>query len=147
MIKYSLIIKKLPKFDIRVPEWVMDSLKDAIELYARGFCLASISICDVISEFITLFLLQTCIQPREVGEALSRRLRHFERLQLLKDLKIITMKDYECLGFIRKRRNKYIHLDKIDLSGEDIKKDCLDVLRKLIEFLNRRPLIVLGSPT
>jgi len=71
----------------------------------------------------------------------NKKLRdQYNRLQLLKELSIFSENDWELLDKIRDIRNKYIHLNKIDFAGNEIKEDSLISIKNLIEFLNQRAL-------
>jgi hypothetical protein len=135
-------IKELPAIDIKkVEEWVMDRLKEAADHYVNGFWLSCISLCESICEFISYFFLERYICSEGIDKIIEHNKKlqdQGRRLQLLKELSVISDKEWELLDKVRDIRNKYIHLNKIDFEGHEIKDNSLIVIKNLIQFLNQR---------
>lgn len=136
-------IKDIKNIKITVPEWVMDRLKEAADHYVNGFWLSTITVCGIISEFMSYYFLERYIKDRGIDNIIehSKRLSDQNgRLLLLKSLKVIKEKSWKDLDTIRRTRNKYIHLNIID-NADSAKKDALVVLNNLITVLNsERPM-------
>jgi len=137
-------IRDLPALRIIVEEWVMDRLKEAADHYVNGLWLSSIALCESTCEFLSIYLLEKYISSKGIDKVIENALvsqnQYTTRLGLLRDLSIISEKERKLLDEIRKIRNKYIHLNKIDFIGGEIKKDSLISIKNLIEFLNHRTL-------
>lgn len=132
-------IKDIPAIKIIVPEWVMDRLKEASNNYVNGEWLSTIAISATISEFLTYYLLERYISENGIDEIIKHNKKlgsQDSRLKLLKDLKVLSEPNWKLLDEIRYIRNKYLHLNKIDFAGSEIKNDCLKSIKNLIEFLN-----------
>lgn len=136
-------IRDLPAINIIVKEWVMDRLKEAADHYVNGLWLSSIALCETICEFLTYYFLEEYICSKGIDKIIeyNKKLRdQYNRLQLLKELSIFSENDWKLLDKIRDLRNKYIHLNKIDFTGNEIKEDSLISIKNLIKFLNFRAL-------
>lgn len=136
-------IRDLPAIKIIVKEWVMDRLKDAADHYVNGFWLSSIALCESICEFLSYYFLEEYFCSKGIDKIIehNKKLRdQYNRLQLLKELSIFSGNDWKLLDEVRDIRNKYIHLNKIDFTGNEIKGDSLISIKNLIEFLNHRAL-------
>lgn len=136
-------IRDLPTIRITEKEWVMDRLKEAADHYVNGFWLSSIALCESTCEFLSYYFLEEYICSKGIDKIIeyNKKLRdQYNRLQLLKELLILQENDRELLDEVRKIRNKYIHLNKIDFTGNEIKEDSLISIKNLIEFLNHRTL-------
>lgn len=134
-------IKLLPPIKIGVKEWLMDRLKESADHFVNGQWLSSIALSGTTCEFLTYYFIEEHITKEGVDKIIeyNRNIGSQDgRLQLLKKLGILYDEEYEKLDQIRKIRNKYIHLNKIDFNGTEAKEDSLSVLKNLIEFLNRR---------
>lgn len=117
----------------------MDRLKESADHFVKGQWLSTISLSGVICEFLTYHFLEKHIKDKGIDKVIehSRKLsRQKGRLHLLKSLKLIKESNWKKLDEIREIRNKYIHLNKIDLNEESAKEASLTVLKNLIEFLN-----------
>jgi hypothetical protein len=82
-------------------------------------------------------MLENHVQKKGITELIkfSKKLGNQEgRLKTLKELGILTENEYEQLDRIRWIRNQYVHLN---LRSAEIKDDCLDGVRNLINFLNK----------
>jgi len=120
-----------------VPPWVMDRVKETVDHYVCGQWLSSISVSGTIAEFLTFNMLENHVRNKGIAEVIkfSKKLGNQEgRLKTLKELAIVTEKEYEQLDRIRWIRNQYVHLN---VSSAKIKDDCLDGVRNLIDFLNK----------
>lgn len=121
-----------------VPKWLMDRLKETIDHYVRGQWLSSISVAGVIAEFLTFHMLEKHVREKGITDLIkfSKKLGSQEgRLKALKELGILTEEEHRQLNRIRDIRNQYVHLD---VAGDRIKDDCLDALKDLVNFLNKR---------
>ena len=120
------------------PKWLMDRLKETIDHYVRGQWLSSISVAGVIAEFLTFHMLEKHVREKGITDLIkfSKKLGSQEgRLKALKELGILTEEEHRQLNRIRDIRNQYVHLD---VAGDRIKDDCLDALKDLVNFLNKR---------
>jgi hypothetical protein len=132
-------IKDIPAIFLQnVPPWIMDRLKEAADQYMHGQWTSCISLCGTITEFVSIRLLASHFRSKGIAELSDfiRRLGLYDRLQALKDMEILSDEEWNRLDTVRKVRNDYIHLDKADEPGSNIKADCLSALKNLIEFLN-----------
>lgn len=134
-------IKNLVAIKVAVPEWVMDRLKESAEHYVNGAWLSSIALSESICEFLTYYFLEEYVVKNGIDDIIehNKKLKdQYQRLQLVKKLSIISEQEWKLLDEIRDIRNKYIHLNKIDFNGNEIKENCLKSLKNLITFLNNR---------
>lgn len=131
-------IKDMPAIFLQnVPPWIMDRVKEAADQYVNGQWTSCISLCGTITEYLSIRLLQSHFRSKGVElSGFIRRLGLYDRLQALRDMGILSDEEWKKLDPVRKVRNDYVHLDKADEPGTNIKADCLTALRDLIEFLN-----------
>lgn len=133
-------IKDIPPIHkISIDRWVMDRLKEACDLYTRGFFIASISLCGILSEFIIFKMIEEWIKENGIEDIIgwSGLLKdHRGRIKILKNLDKISQDDSDLLNKIRKIRNDYIHSNIIERRGNRTKEDNKIVIKDLIEFLN-----------
>jgi len=132
-------IKNMPAISLQnVPPWIMDRLKEAADHYVNGQWTSCISLCGTITEYVSIHLLEKHFQSKGVDElsGFIKRLGLYDRLEALRDIGILNDEEWKKLDTIRRIRNDYIHLDKVDEPGMNIKGDCLKALTNLIEFLN-----------
>jgi hypothetical protein len=135
-------IKEMPAISLQsVPPWIMDRLKETADQYVNGQWTSCISLCGTITEFVSIRLLEKHFHLKGVDElsGFIKRLRLYDRLDALRDLGILGDRERKKLDIVRRARNDYMHLDKADEPGTNIKADCLTALRNLIEFLNEHP--------
>jgi hypothetical protein len=132
-------IKDMPAISLRnVPPWIMDRLKEAADQYVHGRWTSCISLCGTITEFVSIRMLQKHFHSKGADDlsGFIRKLRLYDRLEALKDSGILKVEEWKRLDTVRKVRNDYMHIDKADEPGTNIKADCLATLKSLIEFLN-----------
>lgn len=132
-------IKNLVAIKIAVPEWVMDRLKEAADHYVNGFWLSAIALTESICEFLTYYFLEEYVIKNGIDNLIEHNKKlqsQYQRLRLLKKLTVLSEQEWKLLDEIRDIRNKYIHLNKIDFNGNQIKEDSLKSLKNLITFLN-----------
>lgn len=132
-------IRNLVAIKVAVPEWVMDRLKESADHYVNGVWLSAIALSESVCEFLTYYILERYVIDNGIDNIIehSKKLKdQYQRLQLLKKLSIISESEWKLLDEIRDIRNKYIHLNKIDFTGNQIKEDSLKTLKNLITFLN-----------
>src|SRR3989344_226797 len=130
-------IKNLVGIKVAVPEWVMDRLKESANHYVNGSWLSAIALSESICEFLTYYFLEDYVIKNGIDNIIehSKKLKEqYQRLQLLKKLEVISEPEWKLLDEIRDTRNKYIHLNKIDFTGNEIKEDSLKSLKNLITF-------------
>lgn len=61
-------------------------------------------------------------------------------LKALRELGVLTAEELEELDLVRKKRNEYMHLDKIATGGRRLKVDSLVVVSNLTNFLKKHRL-------
>ena len=139
-------IHALPdKKELLLPHWIMDRLKEAMDQYAKGQWLSSITLCGAIVEFLARSI------PEAYEDKINKKLPKnlFVRLQLLKCYGILDEKDYKRLDEVRKSRNKIIHpelkkISKVSRGPELIKyqellkSKNLKVLENLLDFFDKK---------
>jgi hypothetical protein len=139
-------IRDLPPIGLQsVPEWVMDRVKEVADDYVRGRWLSSIALCGVIAEFLTFELLENYVRERAIDGLIkhSRKLgSQTGRLNTLRELHVIE-EERSALDSVREIRNKHVHLNRIESSGDKIKQDSLKSVKNLVEFLNTHKLFQL----
>lgn len=142
-------IHALPdKKELLFPHWIMDRLKEAMDQYAKGQWLSSITLCGAIVEFLA----------RSIPEAYEDKInkKHpknlFARLQRLKRYGILDEKDYKRLDEVRIIRNDVIHpelkkISKVSRGPELIKyqellkSKNLKVLENLLDFFDKKNIL------
>jgi hypothetical protein len=131
-------IKDVPLIILQaVPKWIMDRAKEAADDYVKGRWLSSIFLCGVIAEYLSFYLLENYVRETGIQRLIthSRRLGNQSgRLRCLKDIHVLDENQWDRLESIRRTRNDYAHLDKIETNK--IKPDALRSVQNLINFLN-----------
>jgi len=122
------------------PQWIMDRFKEALDQYARGQWLSSISLCGDIVEFIV----------NDFWKAYSNQIPSNERknaskgvkpnLLRLQELEIVDDEDYRRLFCVRDTRDRHVHnYLKLMFQGNyetTLRSDDVEVLKKLSEFFS-----------
>jgi hypothetical protein len=133
-----------PRFT-RTTKWMMDRVKDAVDSYVCGRWLASISLCGTIAEIVSIHLLESHFRARGIEEArgidllttMIKSLNQLARLNMLKKVGVLTKDERKKLDSIRTIRNNHMHQLT---NAPEIKSDCHQALKDLVEFLNNHPI-------
>jgi hypothetical protein len=131
-------IKPLPNVSMEVPKWLMDRTKEAAALYVNGYWLASIALCGSIGEYVTWHTLQDAIREKGISILVEFRRSlqwQFNRIKLLRKTSLISCEQAKRLLIISQKRNTFLHLGQTEPQDE-VKKNALEVLTKVIEVLN-----------
>jgi len=134
-------IKSLPEIDVKVTKWVMDRLKECIDDFVKQKYLSSIALAGAISEYHTFNLIEQYIKSNGIYPIIKESgllKQQHDRIALLRRLDIITETERKSLENVNFLRNKYLHIHTINYSN--LKQDCLNVMKRIIEFLVAHPI-------
>ena len=134
-------IKSLPEIDVKVTKWVMDRLKECIDDFVKQKYLSSIALAGAISEYHTFNLIEQHIKSNGIYPIIKEShllKQQSKRIVLLKKLGRITETEQKSLENVNDLRNKCLHIHTIDYTN--LKQDCLNVIKRIIEFLVVHPI-------
>jgi hypothetical protein len=116
------------------PKWIMDRFKEAMDQYARGEWVSSIALCGAIVEFIVGDFFEVDEYKQGISVRDQNRSNNLKaNLLVLKAYNILRDEDYQRLDDVRKKRNSYIHPQKVR-DAKSQRGDNLFVLSRLCEF-------------
>jgi len=125
------------KMDLLVPHWVMDRLKESMQLYVEGMYFAVIMLCGSIVEFIEDGLFVTYKDKLQSGEREpSKSVKR--NLEKLNKYKILHDEDCRLLCDVRGLRDNHTHLKVLREDPIKLRSDALDSILKLLTFFNEQ---------
>jgi len=134
-------IKSLPEIDVKVTKWVMDRLKECIDDFVKQKYLSSIALAGAICEYHTFNLIEQYIKSNGIYPIIKESgllKQQHDRIALLRRLDIITETERKSLKNVNELRNKNLHIHTINYIN--LKQDCLNVIKRIIEFLVVHPI-------
>lgn len=139
----------------KIAQKLLEPLKSAKRSYCFGDYLATIALCGMTAEMLTVLIWEiNDIKLR--GKKLSKKqekqlfgekfikLIQYRRLEVLKTLRLISNDQFEIFDDIRDKRNKYLHSWTINTKGQQ--NDALDMFKGVSNLFMKITDIGIGDP-
>ncbi|OLS20421.1 MAG: hypothetical protein HeimC3_40740 [Candidatus Heimdallarchaeota archaeon LC_3] len=133
-------ISNLNKIRIIVPEFIMERIKEAANLFVSRIWFPCIATVGMINESLTKHLILTLENDKQmkskniISVKNRNKNKQEDRIHTLFDIERINLKQKQTMMKISTIRNKYVHIDSILESN--LKNDCESTLNNLISIVN-----------
>lgn len=121
-----LIFKLRDIIIFNLPKYMYTEFKNILDLYSRGYWLATISTSGAICEYLTKFFI-----PER--KKITKLEADGQKDRIKKLSKFLDKREYDLLIEINEIRNNCLHLDIIDIKG--LEKNAIKIINYLIELM------------